>query len=273
MTLDAEMEARLQLFDSTLPGDKRMADQILEHGAIATRDQLHSVRKFRSGDEILEEIHSAKARFLIPGMATWPSGFADLMVPPIGLCVRGVLPHLQSVALVGTRNPTHYGLKVSRLISSGLVDHGFATVSGGALGIDTEVHRSTLDSEGITIAILGSGLAVEYPASNRRLFEEISEHGAVISEVMPHVTARPERFLTRNRLIAAIASATVVIEAAHRSGSLRTARDAAELLRPVMAIPGLITSPTSEGCHRLISDRSAEIVTSVTDVVAMISPL
>jgi DNA processing protein len=159
------------------------------------------------------------------------------------------------------------------LISSGLVDHGFVTVSGGALGIDTEVHRSTLDSEGITIAILGSGLAVEYPASNRRLFEEISEHGAVISEVMPHVTARPERFLTRNRLIAAIASATVVIEAAHRSGSLRTARDAAELLRPVMAIPGLITSPTSEGCHRLISDRSAEIVTSVTDVVAMISPL
>lgn len=273
MTLAPEFEARLQLFDSTLPGDKRMAEQILDQGVIAARDQLQTLRKFRKAEEILEEISDARATFLTPEMATWPRGFLDLMAPPIGLCVRGVIPESQSIALVGTRNPTHYGLKVSRLISSGLVDHGFATVSGGALGIDTEVHRSTLDSEGITIAILGSGLAVDYPASNRRLFEEISEAGAVLSEVMPSVSARPERFLTRNRLIAAMASATIVVEAAHRSGSLRTARDAAELLRPVMAIPGLITSPTSEGCHRLISDRSAEIVTSVSDVISLLSPL
>lgn len=273
MRLDLEIEARLQLFDAVLPGDKRVAQMIFKSGVIATRDHFRSILKFRKAEQILEEIHDAKARFLTPGMATWPQGLFDLMAPPIGLCIKGIVPESQGIALVGTRNPTHYGLKVSRLLSAGLVDHGYFTISGGALGIDTEVHRSTLDSEGITVAILGSGLAVDYPASNRRLFEEISERGAVISEVMPAVTARPERFLTRNRLIAAIGAATLVIEAAHRSGSLRTARDAAELLRPVMAIPGLITSPTSEGCHRLIADRSAEIVTSVTDVISLLSPL
>jgi len=112
---------------------------------------------------------------------------------------------------------------------------------------------------------------VNYPAGNQRLFYEISESGALVSEVMPGVNAIPSRFLTRNRLIAALSNATLVVEAAFRSGSLRTARDAAELLRPVMAIPGPINSPTSEGCHRLIGERAAEIVTSVADAVEFLS--
>ena len=266
-------DARLQLFEHTLPGDKRIAQQIHEEGVIATRNHLATQRSLREAEEIHQEILSAGARFITPEMASWPSGFIDLLAPPIGITVRGLLPQEESIAIVGTRNPSHYGLSVTRSLTAGLIDHGFVIVSGGALGIDTEVHRSALNAEGITIAIIGSGVKVDYPASNRRLFEEIAERGAVISEVMPEVSARPERFLTRNRLIAAISRSTIVIEAAFRSGSLRTARDAAELLRPVMAVPGPITSPTSEGCHRLIADRTAEIVTSLSDVVEMVSPL
>ncbi len=266
-------DARLQLFEQTLPGDKRIAQQIHEEGVIATRNHLATQRSLREAEEIHQEILGAGARFITPEMASWPSGFNDLLAPPIGITVRGLLPQEESIAIVGTRNPSHYGLSVTRSLTAGLIDHGFVIVSGGALGIDTEVHRSALNGEGITIAIIGSGVKVDYPASNRRLFEEIAERGAVISEVMPEVSARPERFLTRNRLIAAISRSTIVIEAAFRSGSLRTARDAAELLRPVMAVPGPITSPTSEGCHRLIADRTAEIVTSLSDVVEMVSPL
>lgn len=266
-------EARLQLFDRTLPGDKKIAQQIHEEGVLKTRDLLAERTTLRDAMAIHEEILNAKARFITPEMATWPLGFNDLLAPPLGITIRGTLPEQESIAMVGTRNPSHYGLSIARNLTAGLVDHGFVMVSGGALGIDTEVHRSALAAEGITIAIIASGVSIEYPASNRRLFEEMSERGAVISEVMPDVTARPERFLTRNRLIAAISRATVVIEAAHRSGSLRTARDAAELLRPVMAVPGPITSPTSEGCHRLIADRTAEIVTSLSDLVEMVSPL
>ncbi|CAB4736860.1 unannotated protein [freshwater metagenome] len=120
---------------------------------------------------------------------------------------------------------------------------------------------------------MASGVLVNYPAANDRLFSEISESGALISEVMPSVRAKPERFLSRNRLIAALSLGTIVVEAAFRSGSLRTARDAAEIYRTVMAIPGPITSPTSDGCHRLIAERCAEIVTSANDAIELMSPL
>jgi len=146
-------------------------------------------------------------------------------------------------------------------------------VSGGAYGIDTHAHRGCIAAEGRTIAVVASGIDVDYPAGNARLFAEIQESGAIISEVMPGVRARPERFLTRNRIIAAISLGTIVIEAAFRSGSLRTARDAAELMRIVMAVPGPITSPTSDGCHRLIGERCAEIVTSVSDAMELLEPL
>jgi predicted Rossmann fold nucleotide-binding protein DprA/Smf involved in DNA uptake len=105
------------------------------------------------------------------------------------------------------------------------------------------------------------------------LFAEICESGILISEVMPDVPAIPHRFLTRNRLIAGLSKATVVVEAAFRSGSLRTARDAAEIFRPVMAVPGPITAPTSEGCHRLIVERVAELVTSVSEIMELVKPI
>jgi DNA processing protein len=172
---------------------------------------------------------------------------------------------------VGTRNPTNYGVRVAGEFAAGFVDRDWAVISGGAYGIDAAAHKGALSAEGITIAVLACGVDVNYPAGHVRLFAEICEVGALISEVMPGIHAIPSRFLTRNRLIAAISSATLVVEAAFRSGSLRTARDAAELMRPVMAIPGPITSPTSEGCHRLIGERAAEIVTSVADALEFVS--
>ena len=105
------------------------------------------------------------------------------------------------------------------------------------------------------------------------MFAEICENGALVSEVLPGMHPIPSRFLTRNRIIAALSQATLVVEAAFRSGSLRTARDAAELMRPVMAIPGPISAPTSEGCHRLIGERAAELVTSVADAFELVSTL
>ena len=161
-------------------------------------------------------------------------------------------------------------MRVAQEFAAGFVDREWAIVSGGAYGIDSAAHKGALVAEGVSIAVTASGLDSMYPAGNQRLFEEILENGAIISEYLPGVVARPHRFLVRNRLIAALSKATLVVEAAFRSGSLRTARDASDLLRPVMAIPGPINSPTSEGCHRLIGERAAEIVTSVADAVEFI---
>jgi len=199
----------------------------------------------------------------------------ELECPPIGLIVKGNVESLSnpSLAIVGTRNPTPYGTRIAGDFAAGFVDREWDIVSGGAYGVDSAAHRGALVAEGRTIAVIASGIDLQYPSGNSRLFDEICENGAIVTEVMPGVPALPHRFLTRNRLIAALSQATLVVEAAFRSGSLRTARDAAELMRPVMAIPGPINSPSSEGCHRLIGERAAELVTSVADAIELISAL
>ncbi|MFM1974863.1 MAG: hypothetical protein RL524_850, partial [Actinomycetota bacterium] len=217
--------------------------------------------------ESYRAIEQCGGELLIPEDPRWPALLNDLEVPPIALIVKGDTSILktESLAIVGTRNPTPYGVRNAQEFAAGFVDRGWAIVSGGAYGIDSAAHKGALIAEGSTIAVTASGLDSTYPAGNQRLFDEIVENGAIITEYLPGVIARPHRFLVRNRLIAALSRGTVVIEAAFRSGSLRTARDASELLRPVMAIPGPINAPTSEGCHRLIGERSAELVTSVAD--------
>jgi DNA processing protein len=196
----------------------------------------------------------------------------QLVNPPIGLVVKGDSTCLitDSLAIVGSRKPTNYGANVASEFARGFSDLGWTIISGGAYGIDSYAHRATLQANGATIAVLATGIEVAYPKSNQKLFNEMSAHGALISELMPHESAMPSRFLVRNRLIASIAKATLVVEAAYKSGSLRTAHDAAELLRPVMAIPGPINSAMSQGCHRLISERAAELITSVADAVEFI---
>jgi DNA processing protein len=228
-----------------------------------------------NADESLAAIAQSGGVFITPEDLGWPMRVNQLTIPPLGLIVKGDISILNnpSLAIVGTRNPTPYGVRLAGDFASGFVDRQWDIISGGAYGIDTAAHRGALVAEGRTIAVIASGIDVQYPAGNARLFDEICESGAIVSEVMPGVTAMPHRFLIRNRLIAALSLSTLVVEAAFRSGSLRTARDAAELLRPVMAIPGPISSPSSEGCHRLIGERAAELVTSVADAMELISAL
>ena len=284
--MNEEINSRIRLFDAIEGGSPFWSREIAEFGAFQVLnslcDGIYDGEKFnriitrllsKSADELLHEVHSAQAIFITPDDALWPNSLNSLSNPPIGLVVKGDANCLSKpqLGIVGTRNPTNYGLRNAAEFASGFVDRGWVITSGGAYGIDSAAHRGALFAEGETIAVIATGIDVNYPVGNQRLFHEISESGALVSEVMPGVTAIPSRFLTRNRLIAALSNATLVVEAAFRSGSLRTARDAAELLRPVMAIPGPINSPTSEGCHRLIGERAAEIVTSVNDAVEFLS--
>jgi len=226
---------------------------------------------------LIDQLDAVGAFLVTRSDSDWPAGLDDLKAPPFALICRGsraALNGLQrSVSIVGTRNPTEYGVRVAGDFAAGVVDRGWSVVSGGAFGIDSASHRGAIIAEGQTIAILGCGVNSVFPSGNDRLFHEIIENGLLVSEVLPSVHAIPARFLIRNRLIAAISCATVVVEAAFRSGSLRTARDAAEIFRPVFAVPGPINSPTSDGCHRLIGERSAEIVTSVADLMELVGPL
>ena len=283
-----EIDASLYLFANIEGGHVFWSNQVSELGPVPVYERLLSgkydrvkyeklitnLRATNLGD-VKDSIDKAGSIFLTPQSADWPASLNDLSATPFGLVVKGDLSVLaeRSLAIVGTRNPTPYGLRIAGDFAAGFVDREWSIVSGGAYGIDSAAHKGALIAEGRTIAVLAAGVDVAYPAGNARLFAEIAENGALVSEVLPGSHAIPSRFLTRNRIIAALSQATLVVEAAFRSGSLCTARDAAELLRPVMAIPGPINAPTSEGCHRLIGERAAEIVTSVADAVELISTL
>ncbi len=286
--MNSEKAARLELFATIECGNTFWGSEIALLGAEETlariKDGFYRSSKAEKAlshldpdgaPSLLEKIHNAGGEFIVPSDQPWPAQLNDLATPPIGLVVKGKLDalHSRSIAIVGTRNPTPYGARIASDFAAGFVDREWSVVSGGAYGIDTHAHKGALIAEGLTIAVIASGIDINYPAGNERLFTEIAELGAIVSEVMPGTPAFPSRFLTRNRIIAALSVSTLVVEAAFRSGSLRTARDAAELMRPVMAIPGPINSPTSEGTHRLIGERAAEIVTSVHDAVELISSL
>ena len=281
-----EQLARACLLSVIEGGHTFWCAEISTHGALAVYNKLLNggydpikyeklITNLRetNGDKILTEIDKHYARLITPDDEDWPEQLNDLAAPPIGLILKGNINalHQPSLAIVGTRNPTSYGARIAGEFAAGFADREWAIVSGGAYGIDSYAHKGALIAEGVTVAVVASGIDINYPAGNTRLFAEICESGAMVTEFMPGHRALPNRFLTRNRLIAALSKATLVVEAAFRSGSLRTARDAAEIFRPVMAIPGAITSPTSEGCHRLIGERAAEIVTSVADAVEFVS--
>jgi DNA protecting protein DprA len=286
--VNPEKSARLELFAAIEGGSSFWSNEVATLGAVQTLELIKSgFYRSSKGEKTLSQIHpggavaildvikDAGGSFLTPEDSEWPTQLNDLAAPPIGLVVKGKIESLtqRSIAIVGTRNPTPYGARIASDFAAGFVDREWIIVSGGAYGIDTHAHKGALIAEGVTIAVIASGIDINYPAGNERLFAEIAELGAIVSEVMPGTPAFPSRFLTRNRIIAALSVSTLVVEAAFRSGSLRTARDAAELMRPVMAIPGPINSPTSEGTHRLIGERAAEIVTSVADAVELISSL
>jgi DNA processing protein len=201
----------------------------------------------------------------------------DLHSPPIGLVIKGkrnVLNDLdKSISIVGSRKPTSYGHQIAKTLAMQAARRDLLVVSGGAYGIDTAAHIGALAAGGKTICVLAGGVNRLYPNDNKKLFDHISTSGLLISEVMPNVASKPYRFLIRNRLIAALSKATVVVEAEFVSGSIRTARDAAEIFRPVFAIPGEVTSALSEGCHRLIAERIADIATNLDEILEIITPL
>ena len=284
----SELIARARLFTAVEGGSSFWSREVFSNGASYVLNRAlnggydpikyaRTIEKLRlsSADELFQSISNAGATFLTPEDLTWPQSVNDLAAPPIGLVIKGNPKLLtgNSLAIVGTRNPTQYGVRIAQDFAAGFVDRDWAIISGGAYGIDAAAHKGALIAEGVTVAVIAAGIDINYPAGNARLFAEIAELGCLVSEVTPGTPAIPSRFLTRNRLIAALSNATLVVEAAFRSGSLRTARDTAELMRPVMAIPGPITSPVSEGCHRLIGERAAEIVTSVADAVEFLAPM
>ncbi|TXK17044.1 DNA-processing protein DprA [Homoserinibacter sp. GY 40078] len=213
-------------------------------------------------------------QLVIPGDPEWPCGLDDLGEhAPLAMWMRGRRETLHrladSIAIVGARAASGYGEHVTVEASAGLVDRGYAIVSGAAYGIDGAAHRSALASRGITVAVLAGGLDRFYPSGHDELITRIAEHGAVLSEVPCGVAPTRWRFLQRNRIIAAISRATVVVEAGARSGSLNTAGHAAALGRPLGAVPGPVTSTASAGCHRLLREYDAICVTSAQEMAEL----
>lgn len=212
---------------------------------------------------------------LTPEGPLWPERFEDLAEhAPLALWVRGEPAALggldRSAALVGARAATPYGEHVSATLAGELAEQGVGIVSGGAYGVDGAAHRAALGVQGTTVAFVAGGADRVYPAAHAHLFARIADGGAVIAEVPPGGTPTKWRFLMRNRLIAAVSAATVVVEAGWRSGSLNTAGHAAALGRPLGAVPGPVTSATSEGCHRLLREFDATCITRASDVLELI---
>jgi DNA processing protein len=249
------------LLDPTGPGG-----QALRAGLARWRPRL--------GVETLLEIFPAARRsgirLLVPGDAQWPESLEDLGVhAPHCLWVRGVPDTLQrrpSVAIVGARAATAYGEHVAMEFAADLAGSGVAIVSGAAYGIDGSAHRAALAAGGPTVAVLAGGVDRPYPTGHSHLLDRIAATGAAVSEVPCGAAPTKWRFLQRNRLIAALADATVVVEAGWRSGSLNTAGHAAALGRPLGAVPGPVTSAASAGCHRLLREFDARCVTTPDDV-------
>lgn len=211
------------------------------------------------------------AREIARSDAEYPALLREVPTAPATLYVRGGLVDgdALAVAIVGSRRATSYGLDVAEMLAADLAARGVTVVSGLARGIDSAAHRGALRVGGRTLAVLGSGVDVVYPPENRRLAAEIAERGALLSQFAPGTPPLPHHFPTRNAVIAGMSLAVVVVEAAERSGSLITARLAAELGREVLAVPGRITALESRGANRLIQDGAA-VAMGWEDVVGLL---
>ena len=292
MTL-SERAARAYLTRIAEPADTTVGQLLTEHSAADTVrvlwDQKHRTVNYRLrmdlGDDQavtdwLQAIqHREQLTFITPQDADWPTGLDDLgEQTPYGLWIRGnvvavgALDTNRSVGVVGARAATAYGEHVAREITSDLVQNKILIVSGLAYGIDGAAHRAAIEAGGLTVAFVAGGAERVYPAGHQELARRLaSSGGAMVAEVPPGSAPTKWRFLARNRLIAAASQAVVVVEAGWRSGSLNTANHATSLGRPLGAVPGPVTSPASSGCHKIIQDRTARLVTSAEDVLTMMA--
>lgn len=292
---EADVRRRLSLVAE--PGDPRLRDLLQHHepgavlaaargrGVLAGRPLPAAWQERAAGlddadDAALTRAEAAGLRWVVPGDDEWPEPLGDLdhVEPlggtagaPLGLWVRGTarLDEALSaaVSIVGARAATTYGLGLAGEIAAGLSDAGATVVSGAAFGIDAAAHRGALAARGTTVAVLAGGADVPYPRAHVSLLDLVAADGAVVSEQPPGQVAIRARFLTRNRVIAALAGGTVVVEAAARSGSLNTLHWADRLGRTTMGTPGPVTSQMSEGVHLAIRSGEAELVTDAADVL------
>lgn len=236
----------------------------------------------------LELVERIGGRVVTPDDPEWPAwrmlGLAQLEpgkdrdgAVPLVLWARGPRSLLESseraVAVVGARCSTGYGNRVTGEIAGDLAAQGWTIVSGAAFGIDGMAHRAALAVDGRTIAVLACGIDRPYPAQHERLLADIAESGVVVSEYPPGVAAQKHQFLARNRLIAALADGVLVVEAGLRSGARNTVKWARRMGRPALAVPGSVTSAASVGCHRMIRDGEALLVTRAEEVVDEAGPL
>jgi DNA processing protein len=216
------------------------------------------------------DLHARGVRFVGRSDEGYPTLLRELHDPPPGLFVRGVvdlaLLAAPAVAIVGARACSSYGAQVARLLGRELAAAGVIVISGLARGVDGEAHRGALEASGVTIAVLGCGVDRDYPAAHAQLAARICERGLVVSEYAPGVEPAPWRFPARNRIIAGLAAATIVVEARERSGALITADFALEAGREVFAVPGEITSSLSSGTNALLR-LGATPVTTAADVL------
>jgi DNA processing protein len=252
-------------------------------GAPADEALSRAVRKWRRRLSLLppaarvERWHEDGLRTVIPGDPEWPSQLDDLGdARPLLLWLRGSADLryccLRSVAIVGARAATTSGRMTTSEIAATLSELGMTIISGGAFGIDTSAHEGAITADGLTVAVLAGGLSFGYPKGHASLFAGIAAQGVLVSECPPDQAPTRPGFLVRNRLIAALGRGTVVVEAALRSGALNTARHARELCRPVMAVPGPVSSEQSAGCHELIREYGAMLVTCARDVAEHLEP-
>lgn len=231
-------------------------------------------------DRDLATMRRLGGRMIIPSDEFWPRQLTDLgLQEPICLWWRGIEqplpPVAKSIALVGSRDSTSYGASVTGDLAYSLAQRGFTIISGGAYGIDAHAHRAALagGTGGVpTVAVMAGGVDRFYPSGNEDLLRAVANQGAVLAEVPPGSAPTRYRFLQRNRLIAALASVTVVVEARWRSGALNTAHHAETLGRAVGAVPGSVHSANSAGCHRLLREGGAVCVTDAGEIAELASP-
>jgi len=297
---DDDRLARAALTRLAEPNDRLLAREVRRRGAPAVLEAIrrqepsvrgvqHYAARLAGLDPAadLERAAAVGARLVCPGDVEWPSQLLDLDRPggdgeaaaaaPLALWVRGAadlrLAAVRSVAVVGARAGTGYGTHVAAELGSGLADRGWCVVSGAAYGIDAAAHRGALAAGGLTVAVLACGVDRAYPVGHTALLDRLAVEGLVVSELPPGCHPTRARFLDRNRVIAALTRGCVVVEAALRSGALSTAAWARRLGRPVLAVPGPVTSTMSAGPHREVRERGAELVTSASDVVAAVGSL
>ena len=221
--------------------------------------------------KVLSRAEAIGAGVTTIGSETYPSRLLDLHDPPAWLFYSGSLETLADpiVAIVGTRNASAYGERVTRELAMSLARAGACVISGMARGIDATAHRGALEADGRTAAVLGTGIDIAYPAGHRALHAAIGAKGLLLSELLPGDRANAGSFPRRNRIIAALASVTIVVEAGSTSGALITASHALELDRVVAAVPGPIDQPQHAGSNELLRD-GAVVIASVADALALV---